>query len=138
MPIIYSFKCYIPKFKPGMIMENNCLPVQRHFGFTMAGVGILPSQLGKCISKSIRRGSSMKISLFVIIRTAVNVSWTMPITGLLACGVINCLGTMAISLISARVSSDWGKCKFISSPSKSALYGVVTDKFIRNVDQGRT
>lgn len=85
----------------------------------------------------------MKTSLLVIILTAHKVSCTIPITGLLACGVISCLrenrkkiqikffvnyklnkdylGTIAISSISARVSKDCGKCKFISSPSKSAL-----------------
>ena len=39
---------------------------------------------------------------------------------------------------SARVPSDWGTCKFISSPSKSALYGDVTLRFMRKVDQGST
>jgi hypothetical protein len=49
-------------------------------------------------------------------------------TGLFDCGVIIILGTSAKLEISAFVSKDWGRCRFISSPSKSALYGVVTLK----------
>ena len=71
---------------------------------------------------------SRNTSLFVIFLTAVNVSCTIPMTGLLDCGVMIILGTDASCDISALVSSDWAKCKFISSPSKSALYGVVTLK----------
>ncbi len=69
---------------------------------------------------------SKKTSLLVNLRTAVSVSCTIPMTGLLDCGVTIIRGTMASSWISARVSRDCGKCRFISSPSKSALYGVVT------------
>ena len=69
---------------------------------------------------------SRNTSRLVILLTAVSVSWTMPMTGLLACGVTIIRGTAASWLISARVSSVWAKCRFISSPSKSALYGVVT------------
>lgn len=69
---------------------------------------------------------SKNTSLLVIFLTAVNVSCTIPITGLLDCGVMIILDTRAKFEISAFVSKDWGRCKFISSPSKSALYGVVT------------
>lgn len=69
---------------------------------------------------------SRKTSLLVNLRTAVSVSCTMPMTGRLLWGVTIMRGTMASSWISARVSRDCGRCKFISSPSKSALYGVVT------------
>lgn len=34
--------------------------------------------------------------------------------------------------ILACVSSLWGTCMFISSPSKSALYGGVAERFNRN------
>uniref|UniRef100_A0A6B0UH99 Putative secreted protein n=1 Tax=Ixodes ricinus TaxID=34613 RepID=A0A6B0UH99_IXORI len=81
---------------------------------------------------------SRKMSLLVILRTAVRVSCTMPMTGLFDCGVMICRGTMASCSTSARVSSDCGTCRFISSPSKSALYGVVTLRFILKVDQGST
>ena len=80
----------------------------------------------------------MKLSRFVSFRTAARVSWTIPMTGLFDCGDTICFGTIQISVISARVSSDCGTCKFISSPSKSALYGDVQDKFNRNVEYGIT
>eukprot|EP00961_Rhodomonas_salina_P120286 1619026-Rhodomonas_salina.2 len=38
--------------------------------------------------------------------------------------------------ISDLVSYDWGRCRFISSPSKSALYGEVTERLSRNVEYG--
>lgn len=69
---------------------------------------------------------SKKTSLLVNLRTAVSVSCTIPMTGLLDWGVTIIRGTMASSWISALVSRDWGRWRFISSPSKSALYGVVT------------
>ncbi len=55
-----------------------------------------------------------------------------------ACGVMICLGVRWMLRISALVSMDWGTCRFISSPPKSALYGVVSLRFMRKVDQGRT
>ena len=67
-----------------------------------------------------------KTSRLVILRTAVSVSCTIPMTGLLAWGVMIIRGTEASWLISARVSRDCATWRFISSPSKSALYGVVT------------
>jgi hypothetical protein len=60
-------------------------------------------------------------------------SYTTPIQGAFFYGATIYLGTDIISLISAFVSNDYGTCIFISSPSKSALYGVVTLKFKRNV-----
>lgn len=46
---------------------------------------------------------------------------TIPMTGLLPWGDTICLGTSIKCLISARVSSLCARCRFISSPSKSAL-----------------
>ena len=48
------------------------------------------------------------------------------------------LGTIMISCSSARAKYDCGTCRFISSPSKSALYGLVTERVSRNVDQSST
>ena len=76
----------------------------------------------------------MKISRNVILRIPHNVSWTIPITGLFDCGETICKGTAQICDNSDLVSGDCGTCKFISSPSKSALYGDVTDKFNLNVE----
>jgi len=53
--------------------------------------------------------------------------------GLLPCGATIYFGTDMISLISAFVSNDCGTCMFISSPSKSALYGDVTERLSLNV-----
>ena len=43
-----------------------------------------------------------------------------------------CITPMS-SEASARASSVWGTCRFISSPSKSALYGLHTHSLKRNV-----
>lgn len=53
------------------------------------------------------------------------------------CGDTILRGTIMISCVSARVSVDWGTCIFISSPSKSALYGEVTERFSLKVEYGR-
>lgn len=79
---------------------------------------------------------SMKVSLLVILRQPKSVSWTIPITGRFDWGDTMHLGTIISSKTSALVSNDWGTCIFISSPSKSALYGDVTDKFNRKVEYG--
>ena len=69
---------------------------------------------------------SRKVSRRVILPTPVRESCTIPMTGRLDCGVKSILGTDASSDTSARASRDWGRWRFISSPSKSALYGSVT------------
>ena len=62
------------------------------------------------------------------------VSCTMPMTGLFDCGETMHRGTLMISCASARVSIVCITCRFISSPSKSALYGEVTERFMRKVE----
>ena len=47
------------------------------------------------------------------------------------------LGTAMIAIASARASGVCGTCMFISSPSKSALYGDVTLRLRRKVEWGR-
>ena len=69
-----------------MMREKSCFPVHKGRGLRIAGVGIFPSQEGKNISRFIICSLSMKTSLFVILRTAVSVSCTIPITGLFDCG----------------------------------------------------
>lgn len=59
-------------------------------------------------------------------------------TGLLHCGVMIWRGVTWMFSTSARVSMLCGTCRFISSPSKSALYGDVQLRFMRNVDHGST
>ena len=48
-------------------------------------------------------------------------------------GVLRLLKTLMSVAASARASSVCGTCTFISSPSKSALYGVHTHSLKRNV-----
>ena len=62
---------------------------------------------------------------------------TIPMTGLFACGDTMFLGTAMIAIASALASGVCGTCMFISSPSKSALYGDVTLRLRRKVECGR-
>jgi hypothetical protein len=128
-----------PRYKlipDGMHIDRICLPVQSGFGFMMAGGGITPSHSGTHRRMFWTKSRSMKQSRRVNLRTPHSVSWTIPMTGLLACGEMMLRGTAQMLINSARVSSDCGTCKFISSPSKSALYGDVTDKLSRKVEYG--
>mmetsp|Transcript_11141 Transcript_11141/g.46367 ORF Transcript_11141/g.46367 Transcript_11141/m.46367 type:complete len:298 (-) Transcript_11141:1509-2402(-) len=113
---------------------NTCLPVHSGLGFRMAGTGILPWNSSAHSMMFIMRSFSMKQSLLVMLRHPSRVSCTIPMTGLLPCGLTMQRGTIIISLTSARVSNVCGTCRFISSPSKSALYGEVTDRLRRNVE----
>lgn len=71
---------------PGMMREKSCLPVHKGRGFRIAGVGIFPSHEGRNINRFIICSLSMNTSRLVILRTAVRVSCTIPMTGLLDCG----------------------------------------------------
>lgn len=73
---------------PGMMSVNNCFPVQSGFGLMIAGTGSFPSQVGKNMTRVIMSSFVKKTSLFVILRTAVSVSCTIPMTGLFDCGVM--------------------------------------------------
>ncbi|KAH3683660.1 hypothetical protein WICPIJ_005344 [Wickerhamomyces pijperi] len=117
-----------------MAMDIICLPVHKGFGFKIEGAGMTPSQPGIQYKMFIIWSYSMKTSRRVIFLTPHNVSCTIPIQGLLDCGETICNGTAQMFFNSALVSSDCGTCKFISSPSKSALYGEVTDKFNLKVE----
>ena len=117
-------------------MENTCLPVHRGSGFKMAGFGTMPSQLVCHMRMFMKTSFLMKVSRLVMRRHASSVSCTMAITGLFACGETIIFGTIMSSWTSARVSMLCGRCMFISSPSKSALYGGVTEMFIRKVLYG--
>ena len=118
----------------GVNMENTCLPVHRGSGLMMAGFGTLPSQLVCHMRMFMKTSFVMNVSRLVIRRHARSVSCTIAITGLFACGDTIIFGTIISSCTSARVSMLCGRCMFISSPSKSALYGGVTEMFIRKVE----
>mmetsp|Transcript_14849 Transcript_14849/g.44421 ORF Transcript_14849/g.44421 Transcript_14849/m.44421 type:complete len:351 (-) Transcript_14849:1317-2369(-) len=114
-----------------------CLPVHSGSGLSTAGTGSCPEKESRCITRFITRSFLRKQSRLVKPREPSSVSCTMPITGLFDCGETMQRGTIMISAASARVSIDWSTCKFISSPSKSALYGDVHERFIRNVEYGK-
>jgi hypothetical protein len=69
---------------------------------------------------------------------AVRKSWDAATSGSPLRGVTRLLSTPMSSLASVRASSVCGRCMFISSPSKSALYGAQTQMLNRNVRQGIT
>lgn len=122
----------------GKIMLRICFPVQRGVGLSIAGGGILPSKVGIHINNCITSFLVKKLSHIVNNMIPTRASYTIPMTGSLLFGETICLGICMISLASAFVSNDWGTNIFISSPSKSALYGVVTERLSLNVDQGKT
>ena len=76
----------------------------------------------------------MNTSLVVILQAPNKLSCTIFITGAFPCGETIIRGVSMSSSASALASNPCGTCKFISSPSKSALYGGVQLKFKRNVE----
>ena len=120
----------------GSIIDNTCFPVHNGSGFKIAGFGTFPSQFSNHIIMFMNTSFLRNVSREVIFRHPNSVSCTMAMTGLFACGETIIFGTIINSETSAFVSYDCGKCIFISSPSKSALYGGVTEMFIRNVEYG--
>ncbi len=75
----------LPNPTSGNNNPKSCLPVHRGVGFITAGWGITPSKLGRCINRFIISALSRNVSLAVNMRAATRASWTIPITGLLAC-----------------------------------------------------
>mmetsp|Transcript_98404 Transcript_98404/g.300921 ORF Transcript_98404/g.300921 Transcript_98404/m.300921 type:complete len:236 (+) Transcript_98404:3534-4241(+) len=122
----------------GKSLENICFPVHSSLGLMMAGIGNWPSQTGSHMRMFMARSFSMYVSRLVYLAVASKLSCTTPITGLLPCGETSILGFSIMCLISERVSCDCPKCKFISSPSKSALYGDVTARLNLRVEKGMT
>ena len=127
------------KLSFGRMSEKICLPVHRGRGFRMAGWGTTPSQSSPTHMTMLKsRSWSMNVSFDVMRADASSESWTMPMTGLFDWGLTTLRGTIMSCWSSALAATFWGTCKFISSPSKSALYGDVTDRFSRNVEWSRT
>ena len=121
----------------GMMRSKICFPVHKGRGFRIAGWGTFPSQSSSHMRTFISMSFSRKVSRLVTMRHPSSVSCTMPITGLFAWGDTIILGTIISSRASARVSLLCGTCMFISSPSKSALYGEVTERLSLKVEYGR-
>ncbi len=78
------------------------------------------------------------VSSFVRRYAPVTKSLNAPIIGPPYLGEINWSWTLIRRIASALASSLCGTCRFISSPSKSALYGGQTDGCNLNVLPGRT
>ena len=95
-------------FTLGRKRSNTCFPVHRRSGLRMAGSGISPSQSSSHIMMFMNTSFGMNVSRLVIRRQPRRVSWTMPITGLFACGDTIIFGTIISSLISARACEDCG------------------------------
>ena len=126
----------------GSSSENSCLPVHRGRGFSTAGGGRFscPGMRGSTNSGYLMGiticmicSRVKKVSLSVSSITATSESCTSPMIGLLDCGEISCVRTHISSCASATASTVRNTCRFISSPSKSALYGVVSQTGRRNV-----
>ena len=64
-------------------------------------------------------------------------SWSIPMMGPPYRGERMCSSTFIRTLASARASWLWSTWRFISSPSKSALYGGQSHRLNRNVLCGR-
>mmetsp|Transcript_2264 Transcript_2264/g.6839 ORF Transcript_2264/g.6839 Transcript_2264/m.6839 type:complete len:247 (-) Transcript_2264:1409-2149(-) len=124
--------------KSGRMRDCACLPVQSGSGLRMAGTGRLPVKVSRCITRFIIMSLRRKVSRLVKPREPSRVSCTMPITGLFDWGETTQRATDMISDASARVSMDCITCRFISSPSKSALYGAQTHSLKRKVRHGTT
>ena len=67
-------------------MERICLPLHKGFGLTIAGIGTAPSHSGTHNKIIWTWLQSNKVSRRVNFRMPHRVSWTIPTTGLLACG----------------------------------------------------
>ena len=108
-------------------------------GSMIAGTGMRPSHWSSSHMIVLNsRSRSMNSERLVIAAQPSSVSCTMPITGLLPCGDTITCGHIIMVSASARALRLCGTCRFISSPSKSALYGLVQLRFSRNVLQSIT
>ena len=136
-PVASSSRCIpaarVRNVDGGRSSVASCFPDQSARGFRTHGTGTRPSHVGSVtrIWKSSSR--STKLSLAVMSAAPRSVSCTIAITGRLLCGETSWLEGVISIAASARASCVCGTCMFISSPSKSALYGVVHERFIRNV-----
>ena len=106
-----------------MSMENTCFPVHNMTGLKTVGGG-----MSNCMSASdiihkscTNEARSKNESLWEIKYEPVMKSCVAAMMGSPDFGVSKLFFTPIKLIASARASSVWGTCKFISSPSKSAL-----------------
>mmetsp|Transcript_9614 Transcript_9614/g.20488 ORF Transcript_9614/g.20488 Transcript_9614/m.20488 type:complete len:225 (-) Transcript_9614:1184-1858(-) len=119
---------------------NSCLPVHSSMGLRMAGVGMSTTSPASDMYDTSRLNSERvrNLSLTVIRYAHVKKSWVAAIMISPFLGVHRLLTLPMSCSASARASSVWGRCRFISSPSKSALKGEQAHSLKRSVRQGRT
>mmetsp|Transcript_19776 Transcript_19776/g.62921 ORF Transcript_19776/g.62921 Transcript_19776/m.62921 type:complete len:220 (-) Transcript_19776:1382-2041(-) len=119
---------------------NTCLPVQSSMGLRTVGDGrSMASMPSPIMEQSIANcARSTNTSLDVMRKAEVRKSWLAAISTSPFLGVARLACTPMRWMASALASSVCGRCRFISSPSKSALYGLHTHSLKRNVLQGIT
>ena len=125
----------------GSSAETSCLPVQRGSPPRSRTAGSGSRAARRCLACASRWHACCRVSsseVRVSRYSPTSVSCTMPMHGLLACGESIWSVTIISIATDARALADCGTCRFISSPSKSALYGAVTDRFMRKVRPGTT
>ena len=109
-------------------VKHTCFPVHNCTGWQIAGLGIAnclsPSPANVTTLQNSSRG--MKTSFCVRRKELVMKSCVALTRGEPFLGVQILFMTPMSSSASALASSVWGTCRFISSPSKSALYGAHT------------
>mmetsp|Transcript_9760 Transcript_9760/g.36204 ORF Transcript_9760/g.36204 Transcript_9760/m.36204 type:complete len:246 (+) Transcript_9760:3709-4446(+) len=121
-------------------IEKICFPVQSSTGFTIAGVGrstesnASPIMDTHCPTIARSMNTSFPVIKYeLVMKSCVAATRISPFFG-----VHKLLCTAMSSTASARASSVCGQWMFISSPSKSALYGVHTHSLKRSVRHGMT
>jgi hypothetical protein len=112
-----------------------CLPVHISTGLMMAGGGSSTASAASPRYAASRancervRKTPCRVSTYAPVRKSCVAATTIsPLRG-----VTRFSSTPSSSSDSARASSVCGRCRFISSPSKSALYGAHTHSLKRNV-----
>ena len=133
--------CFFANEMGGRSIEKTCFPDQSGRGLRMQGGGTRRDPLSTCrifIISCMTCPRVRKVFLDVIRYAPTRESWMIPMQGLLFCALRICSLTHASVRASVDAVTDCKKCKFISSPSKSALYGDVQQRLRRNVFSGIT
>ena len=127
-------RCGRKRVTRGRAWEIACRPVKRRRGLSTAGTGISWwSEWWQLATRSMKRERSSSVPGRESRCMPIVVSCTQPMMGQLDCAP-SIWEVMLISpCTSAAVSTSCGVCMFISSPSKSALYGVVSGTGSRKV-----
>ena len=119
---------------------TTCLPLHSGTGLSTAGCGsVTCSHASDSVAAAWQNSSRVSsVSLRVSRKAAVRKSCVAAMSGSPERDVMRFSRTSMSSAASARDSSVCGRCRFISSPSKSALYGVQQHSLKRKVRPGST